>query len=74
MATFPLLRNILFVVDLDAEMDQCKHGQVHQDALDQQRSLEVVPEPKYDPQCVGHQQGQTDEHGEPLGRLLGLYL
>ena len=36
-------------VNWDAELDEGKHADVHEDALDQQRRLVVLPEPEDDP-------------------------
>ena len=74
VTAFPLLRKELLIVYLDAEMDEGEHGKVHQDALDQERRLEVVPKPEDDPEGVGHQECQADVHREALCCLLGLYL
>ena len=74
VTALPLLRKELLVVYLHAEMNKSKHGEVHQDALDQERSLKVVPEPEDDPKSVGHQERQADIHRETLCCLLRLYL
>ena len=74
MSTLSLLRNVFFVIDLDTEMNESEHGEVHQDALDQQRSLKMIPKPENDSERVCHEQGQTHKHGESLGGLFGLYL
>lgn len=74
VTAFPLLRKELLIVYLDAEMDEGEHGEVHQDALDQERRLEVVPKPENDPEGVGHQERQADVHREALCCLFGLYL
>ena len=55
-------------------MNKSKHGEVHQDALDQERSLKVVSKPEDDPQSVRHQESKADEHGESLCGLFGLDL
>ena len=36
-------------VDRDAELDEGEHGDVHEDALDQQRCLVVLTKPEQDP-------------------------
>ena len=36
-------------VDRDAELDEGEHGEVHEDALDQQRCLVVLTKPEQDP-------------------------
>ena len=74
MTAFSLLRKELLIVYFDAEMDEGEHGEVHQDALDQERRLKVVPKPEDDSEGVGHQERQADVHGEALCCLLGLYL
>ena len=62
MTSLPLLCKEFLVVDLDAKMDEGEHGEVHQNALYQERSLKMIAKPEYDPQRICHQKGQADKH------------
>ena len=60
MTSLPFLSEVLLIAYLDTEVDESEHGQVHKDALNQQRSLKVISKPENDSERVGHKQSKAD--------------
>jgi len=65
---------VLFGVDGHTELNNGKHGDVHEYTLDEEGRLVVVAEPEKYSECIGHEKGQADVDGEALRRLLLLDL
>ena len=61
-----LLDDLFFFVETDTEVDECEHGNVHEDTLDKQRRLVMLAEPKEDPQSICDQQRQANVRREAL--------
>ena len=75
VVTFLLLSDyVLLGVDRHAEVDQGEHSDVHQYALDKQRSLVMVSKPEDYPQSVSHEESQANILRESLSCLFGFNL
>ena len=74
MPSLPFLCEVLLIANLDTEVDESEHGEVHKDALNQQRSLKVISKPENDSERVSHEQSKADVEREALCGLFSLYL